>query len=496
MAATDWEKFVIIYVLLLIHVFVCAEQPCELAKIHVQGENGNKQVLTMKHLKPSQCGACHRGDEALSCGSSVDAAASRFAARAVPRTLDLAPRVTLVFDEILIGCDSLTDEVSGNKTGKQQQLTKDLFQQYSKAIVENSLLPFMSHHKDTNLGIAYGVVLMSMGYIDESVEHFNRLIKAKGGQGNTAVLYYARGIAYARKGLLEYGLLALADLSQAVDLDPVRADTYTKRAEIYLALGQYTESLADINKAIEIKPAGRLYFLKGTIEFAFDDLAGAEKDFRRALTEGGEEYRMDALYYLGLTLYYRGKVRNSIGTFKDAIQQKKDYIEAQTGLGQAYRELGDYKEALKNFNVSLHLDTSHLLTVRLRGSMHYHSGEIQESLGDFNKCLLLDPNNKVCRYMQGLAFSSLGQFYEGIKTQTKVIVYNNWPMMKMSPEFIKAHYLREYSRYLHRHLESPVSSVNPDRDLNGAFRDHWAKLLPFTFREGYQEQPGLQPHIP
>ena len=38
----------------------------------------------------------------------------------------------------------------------------------------------------------------------------------------------------------------------------------------------------------------------------------------------------------------------------------------------------------------------------------------------FQKCLLLDPNNKVCRYMQGLAFSSLGQFYEGIKTQTKV----------------------------------------------------------------------------
>ena len=43
--------------------------------------------------------------------------------------------------------------------------------------------------------------------------------------------------------------------------------------------------------------------------FVQQDLAGAEKDFRQTLTEGGEEYRMDALYYLGLTLYYRGKVR-------------------------------------------------------------------------------------------------------------------------------------------------------------------------------------------
>ena len=104
MAATGCENFVVVYVLLLIHVFVRAEQPCELAKIHVQGEDGNLQVLTMKQLRPTQCGTCRRGDEALSCGASVDAAASRYSARAVPRTLDLAPRVTLVFDEILIGC--------------------------------------------------------------------------------------------------------------------------------------------------------------------------------------------------------------------------------------------------------------------------------------------------------------------------------------------------------------------------------------------------------
>ncbi|KAK2162677.1 hypothetical protein NP493_1506g00003 [Ridgeia piscesae] len=430
MAATGCENFVVVYVLLLIHVFVRAEQPCELAKIHVQGEDGNLQVLTMKQLRPTQCGTCRRGDEALSCGASVDAAASRYSARAVPRTLDLAPRVTLVFDEILIGCDRLTDDVSaelcaqsklfkkqaGSKTGKQQ---KDLFQQYSKAIVKNNLLPFETHHKDTDLGVAYGVVLMSMGYADESVEHFTKVIKAPGGYGNNMLLYYVRGIAYARKGLPENGLLAIADFSKAIDMDPSRSDTYTKRAEIYLALGHYTESLVDINKAIEIQPAARLYFLRGTIEFAFDNLAAAEQDFRRTLTDGEEEFRLDASYYLGLTLYYRGKVRNSIGTFKEAIQLKKDYIEAHTGLGQAYRELGDYKEALKNFNVSLCLDDSHQLTVRLRGSMHYHAGETLEALDDFNKCLSIDPNNKICRYMQGLSLLTLGRFYEGIKTQTK-----------------------------------------------------------------------------
>ena len=42
------------------------------------------------------------------------------------------------------------------------------------------------------------------------------------------------------------------------------------------------------------------------------ELAGAEQDFRQTLKEEGEDYRLDALYYLALTLYYRGKVRVSL----------------------------------------------------------------------------------------------------------------------------------------------------------------------------------------
>lgn len=52
----------------------------------------------------------------------------------------------------------------------------------------------------------------------------------------------------------------------------------------------------------------------------------------------------------------------------------------------------------------------------------------------------------------------------------------------------------EYSRYLHSHLDIPVSEYNADQDLPGNFKNHWAKNLPFLI-EDYEEQPGLQPHI-
>lgn len=54
--------------------------------------------------------------------------------------------------------------------------------------------------------------------------------------------------------------------------------------------------------------------------------------------------------------------------------------------------------------------------------------------------------------------------------------------------------LTEYSRYMHAHLDTPLSEYNIDTDLPGKFKEHWAKKLPFLI-DDYEEQPGLQPHI-
>ncbi|KAI8481508.1 Tetratricopeptide repeat protein 13 [Branchiostoma belcheri] len=52
----------------------------------------------------------------------------------------------------------------------------------------------------------------------------------------------------------------------------------------------------------------------------------------------------------------------------------------------------------------------------------------------------------------------------------------------------------ENSRYTHAHLDVPAREFSLDADLNGDFKDRWAKNLIFTV-ENYTEQPGLQPQI-
>ena len=38
----------------------------------------------------------------------------------------------------------------------------------------------------------------------------------------------------------------------------------------------------------------------------------------------------------------------------------------------------------------------------------------------------------------------------------------------------------EYSRYLHSHLDTPLTEYSPDTDLDGRLRDLWVKGLPFN----------------
>ncbi|XP_027260633.1 tetratricopeptide repeat protein 13 isoform X11 [Cricetulus griseus] len=222
------------------------------------------------------------------------------------------------------------------------------------------------------------------------------------------------------------------------------------------------------------------------------DYATAHEDFEQSLELNRNQ--PTAMLYKGLTFFHRGLLKEAIEAFKEALKQKVDFIDAYKSLGQAYRELGNFEAATESFQKALLLNQNHVQTLQLRGMMLYHHGSLQEALKNFKRCLQLEPYNEVCQYMKGLSHVAMGQFYEGIKAQTKVMLNDPLPGQKASPEYLRVKYLREYSRYLHAHLDTPLTEYNIDTDLPGSFKDHWAKNLPFLI-DGYEEQPGLQPHI-
>uniref|UniRef100_A0A8C3WU54 Tetratricopeptide repeat domain 13 n=1 Tax=Catagonus wagneri TaxID=51154 RepID=A0A8C3WU54_9CETA len=308
----------------------------------------------------------------------------------------------------------------------------------AKSIAEQKRFPFATDNDSTNEELAIAYVLIGSGLYDEAIRHFSTML------------------------------------------------------QILSPLGRINEAVNDLTKAIQLQPSARLYRHRGTLYFISEDYATAHEDFQQSLELNKNQ--PIAMLYKGLTFFHRGLLKEAIESFKEALKQKVDFIDAYKSLGQAYRELGNFEAATESFQKALLLNQNHVQTLQLRGVMLYHHGSLQEALKNFKRCLQLEPYNEVCQYMKGLSHVAMGQFYEGIKAQTKVMLNDPLPGQKASPEYLKVKYLREYSRYLHAHLDTPLTEYNIDVDLPGSFKDHWAKNLPFLI-EDYEEQPGLQPHI-
>ncbi|XP_006992877.1 tetratricopeptide repeat protein 13 isoform X1 [Peromyscus maniculatus bairdii] len=361
----------------------------------------------------------------------------------------------------------------------------------AKSIAEQKRFPFATDSDSTNEELAIAYVLVGSGLYDEAIRHFSTMLQE---EPDLVSAIYGRGIAYGKKGLhdIKNAELALFELSRVIALEPDRPEVFEQRAEILSPLGRITEAVNDLTKAIQLQPSARLYRHRGTLYFISEDYATAHEDFQQSLELNRNQ--PTAMLYKGLTFFHRGLLKEAIEAFKEALKQKVDFIDAYKSLGQAYRELGNFEAATESFQKALLLNQNHVQTLQLRGTMLYHHGSLQEALKNFKRCLQLEPYNEVCQYMKGLSHVAMGQFYEGIKAQTKVMLNDPLPGQKASPEYLRVKYLREYSRYLHAHLDTPLTEYNIDTDLPGSFKDHWAKNLPFLI-DGYEEQPGLQPHI-
>uniref|UniRef100_A0A8C0U3A1 Tetratricopeptide repeat domain 13 n=1 Tax=Cyanistes caeruleus TaxID=156563 RepID=A0A8C0U3A1_CYACU len=361
----------------------------------------------------------------------------------------------------------------------------------AKLLAEQKRFPFATDNDNTNEELAIAYVLIGNGLYDEAIRHFSTMLQE---EPELVSAIYGRGIAYGKKGLhdIKNAELALFELSRVISLEPDHPEVFEQRAEILSPLGRISEALSDLTKAIQLQPSARLYRHRGTLYFISEDYATAHEDFQRSLELNKNQ--PIAMLYKGLTFFHRGLLKEAIESFKEALKQKADFIDAYKSLGQAYRELGNFDAATESFQKALLLNQNHVQTLQLKGMMLYHHGSLDEALKNFKRCLQLEPYNEVCQYMKGLSHVAMGQFYEGIKAQTKVMLNDPLPGQKASPEYLKVKYLREYSRYLHAHLDTPITEYNTDIDLPGNFKDHWAKNLPFLI-ENYEEQPGLQPHI-
>jgi tetratricopeptide (TPR) repeat protein len=172
----------------------------------------------------------------------------------------------------------------------------------------------------------------------------------------SAAAFYNRGAAYAAKGDFDR---SIADLSESIRLDPMRAFRFQERAEVFLKKGNYPAALNDINEAIRQDSTRAFRFhTRALIHQAAGNLAQAIADFDQAI-------RID-----------------------QPPRAFRFYERAN-----AYRDLNQPARAIPDYDVVLRLEPNNAWVLLDRGRAYAKLGQKIRAKEDFEAAVRLYPND-------------------------------------------------------------------------------------------------------
>jgi tetratricopeptide (TPR) repeat protein len=99
---------------------------------------------------------------------------------------------------------------------------------------------------------------------------------------------------------------AMADLNEAIRLDPRTANAYSSRARLYTKAGDTKRSFADLNEAIRLDPKVALFYNRRGLHFY------EERDYERAIAA--------AHYSRGVAYRMKGERELAIADFRQAVR--------------------------------------------------------------------------------------------------------------------------------------------------------------------------------
>ncbi len=223
---------------------------------------------------------------------------------------------------------------------------------------------------------------------------------------NYSDAYNKRGMA---QGILGKHNNAIEDFDQAIKLNPYKADFYNNRGSSLGKLEKYNEALEDLDKAILLDSTDEFsYFNRGVVKVNLDIHETAIDDLSRAIYLNPNK---------ALTYYYRGTAKLLLTKYNDAVSDFNNAIKLDSNdefsyhnRGQANYNLKKYKLAIEDYTKAIEINPKYMSPYLTRGFTHFVEKNYKEAITDFNISLNDDSNDIEILYYRGLAKEQIGDF--------------------------------------------------------------------------------------
>ena len=316
-----------------------------------------------------------------------------------------------------------------------------------------------------------GNIRVLLGQIDMAIADYSEAIELNPAY---AEAYSNRGAAFFKKGEFD---TAIADFDTAIRLDSDYVLAYSNRGAAYNEKKEYDKAIADCTKAIQLNPNyAQAYSNRGNAYVGKAEYDRAITDYTKAIhlnPNYANAYNNRGTAYLGKDEYDK-----AITDFNEALRLKSGFAEAFNNRGAAYGGKGEFNRAITDFNEALRLKPGYVEAYNNRGCGYGFSGEYNLAIVDYTKAIQLKPNYVEAYNNRGTAYLKKGEINKALKNYTKAIQFGS--------DYPDPHYNRGEA-YLHlqewgRAKEDLITAKQMGMDIVAAFRNDYKNIAAFERR--------------
>ena len=209
--------------------------------------------------------------------------------------------------------------------------------------------------------------------ISQAEEFFANQIQAN---PKSAFAFLMRGVVRLENEDLDH---ALADLDQALRLDPNYVPALTARAALWQWKNRLDQAIADSSRAIELDTRySYAYVERGVFHFDMKEYDKALSDFDAAVERGFKGAVIEI--GRGMVALYKGDLKKAQAHFNEAQRIDPKHPDAYCGNASIFMMRGDTKRALKVLDQAVEVDPE-------SADSHGNRAVILLSLGQYDKAL-------------------------------------------------------------------------------------------------------------
>jgi len=225
----------------------------------------------------------------------------------------------------------------------------------------------------------------------------------------TAEALNMRGNALREQGDLE---AAIAEYTQAIEVEDDFAIAYNNRGWAYFNLGDYELALADYDAALE-HDSGMAYAYnnRGLIHQYRSELGEAASDFEHAIALGAEPTPW-AQYNLNLVRLVEGRQGNSLtpATSSESTTTNDTQLASLLARGEAAHDDGNWRSTISIMSDAIALNERADRAFYLRGRAYIALDNPQAAFADFDRLVELRPQFTYAYWERAVAYAELGNF--------------------------------------------------------------------------------------